>query len=296
MNKRKYLKHPENNRVFPWSFNLAGRGDMISCDADGNPLNEDCVMPEAERFKMPNVIHSGVDGWGLGNPEKRKVMETQLNEKIREGNEEWEKRNNTPYDGVMGILLDWVPERDKNRFYYERNLLLNNYRHEQVLELLDLWPKYNKEQLDVSQRIKIELDKKKVIEDLDIIKKVQSLDDSIFAQMHRELVQAIEYLAFLKQAVDAGEEEGVRMLGGQDAARGFKIRSSASKGGVNKGINHAQEHEDIHEAEKQVMKKRTRRKPGQRELARLIVSELYPDLPKDAAAKKAEAVRQQLRK
>ena len=98
------------------------------------------------------------------------------------------------------------------------------------------------------------------------------------------------------QAVNAGGKEGVSVLGGQDAARGFKICSSASKGGVNKGINHAQEYENIHEAKKQILKARTRRKLGQRELARLIVSNLFPDLQKEDATKKAEAVRQQLRK
>ena len=34
----KYLRHPDNKRVFEHTGNLAARGDMIPCDADGNNI------------------------------------------------------------------------------------------------------------------------------------------------------------------------------------------------------------------------------------------------------------------
>jgi len=83
MKKPEYLKHPINGRILSHTDILAERGDMIPCDADGNPLNEDCDVSGAEAFKIPDFIDSGVDGWGLGDPEKRKAMESQLNENIR---------------------------------------------------------------------------------------------------------------------------------------------------------------------------------------------------------------------
>jgi hypothetical protein len=48
MEKRRYLKHPENGRVLSWSQILANRGDMIPCDVDGDQLDEDYVMPDVE--------------------------------------------------------------------------------------------------------------------------------------------------------------------------------------------------------------------------------------------------------
>jgi hypothetical protein len=265
MEKRRYLKHPENGRVLAWSQILAERGDMVPCDVDGNPLDEDYVMPEVERFKMPDVIHSAVDGWGLGDPEKRKAIESQINKKIREGNDEWGSRNSVPYDGVMGIPPEWVHERDRIRFEWERNLLLNEYNHEEITEFIELYPRY--------------LEGK--------------LDDLCFAEMRSELVHAIGYLTLIKKANDSEVEEGINMLAGDHAARGYKIVSSASEGGKAKGKNASKEKEDVCKIAKQITEKRSRM-PSRRELARLVVREKYPKLKGKDAERKAEAVRQLL--
>jgi hypothetical protein len=265
MEKRRYLKHPENGRVLSWSQILANRGDMIPCDVDGDQLDEDYVMPDVEPFKMPDVIDSCVDGWGLGDPEKRKAMESMLNEKIRVGNEEWEKRNSVPYDGVMEILPEWVHERDRIRLKWESNLLLNEYSREEILEFIELYPKY--------------FDGK--------------LDDTRFAQIKIELVQAIGYLVLIKNAINAEPMQGIKMLAGEHAVRGYKIISSAGEGGRVKGENASQEKEDVCKIAKQITEKRSRML-SRRELARLVVREKYPKLKGKDAERKAEAVRQLL--
>jgi len=292
MDEPKYLKHPENGRVLSWTQILADRGDMIPCDADGNPLSEDCINPDAEPFNIPNA-HSVVGSSGLGDPENREQLGKMLDDELKERMADGLPRKSLPYDGVMGILSEWVPERDQNRFYDARNLLLNNYRHDQVLELLDLWPRYIKDKLDIQQHINKKLDHKEEVEDL-VIKKIRKVDDSPFTQMHRELEQAIDFMFLIKQATDAGPMQGIKMLAGDHAARGYKTVSSASGGGKAKGENASQEKERVRDAAKQIFEGRTR-KPGQRELARLVVSKLYSDLTGDEAEKKADAVRQWLK-
>lgn len=204
MKKPEYLKHPENGRVLPWTEILAKKAGMVPCDADGNPLNEDCVMPVAEPFKYPDAIHSVVHGRGLGDPEKRKQFDEKLDDDIKSAIDENARRKSLFYNGTMGVLPEWVPAREQRRFEGERNLLLDNYSHEQVLEFIDSWPRC-------------------------------LLDDSPFEQTPRELIEAVAFLVFIKKVMDAGESEGLRMLAGEDAVLGRSRRMSNQKFGEERG-------------------------------------------------------------
>ena len=201
MEKPKYLKHPVNGRVLPWAQILAERGDMINCDADGNPLNEDCVMPVVEQFEMPEIIFNSIDGWGLGNPEKQMQFEQLLLEIYKKANAEDVHGESSSYDDLMGVLPDWIPERERIRFGWERNLLLNQYSHEEIRGYMELYPKY--------------------IEG--------KLDELRFAQMRSELLHAIGYLVLIRNAIDSGVEEGIKMLAGEYAVRGYKAYENSRR-------------------------------------------------------------------
>ncbi len=43
------------------------------------------------------------------------------------------ERNLAPYDGVMGMLPDWVPDPLKHEFDAQRSLLLDQYSHKDIL-------------------------------------------------------------------------------------------------------------------------------------------------------------------
>jgi hypothetical protein len=94
-----------------------------------------------------------------------------------------------------------------------------------VLGFLELWPRYLKEGLDNPNRLRIAdwNPQKKPLN----TKKVRS-DDSPFARMKTELWESIDYLVLLKNAVYSGPMKGIKMLEGDNGARGYKVVSSAS--------------------------------------------------------------------
>lgn len=214
MERRRYLRHPENGRVLPWTQILADHGDMILCDADGNPVTD------AESSKTPAVVRSVVSSSGLGNPEHREQLGRMLDDELRKSMADGLHRKLLRYDGVVGMLPEWVSDPDQRRFEWARNLLLNTYSHDQVIEIIDAWQIYVKEKIDIQRHMNKQLGNSGELED-SIISKVRQLDDSPFVQMPREFVQAIDYLVFVKQAIDAGPIEGIKMLAGDHAARGY---------------------------------------------------------------------------
>ena len=210
MKKPGYFKHPGNGRIFPWNPILANRGDMIPCDVDGNPLTKDRVTQEA--------LSKTVD---LGNPEYRKQLEKTNQDEFAH----WKSLLEADYDGVAGVLPEWIPARDREEFDEGRARLLSVYTPEQVLEFLELWPKYFKGKPGRLRIVDNDPRKEPII-----IKGIQS-DDSPFARMEHILWKSIHHLARLKYAVDAGQKEGLRLLGGEYAARGFDAHGSTSRGG-----------------------------------------------------------------
>jgi hypothetical protein len=118
MKKPEYLKHPVNRRVLRWTQILENRGDMIPCDIEGNPLSEDCVTQAAV------AVNKSVKTVAFGNSEYRKQQEKKHRDEFMSANAENARRKSLPYDGVMGVLPEWVPEREHPRFEEKRTLLL----------------------------------------------------------------------------------------------------------------------------------------------------------------------------
>lgn len=276
MKKPRYLKHPANGRVLPWTQILAERGDMIPCDSEGNPLAAESISQTT--VASQESIYSSSKAVDLGDPKKRRQFEQKLDDEIKKTIAENARRKTLPYDGVMGVLPEWVPERDRSRFEEERTLLLHNYSHQQILEFLELFPRDYKEQKDVMQYINNKLNSKEKIEDPAFINKIRSYV-SPFNQgsMHRDLSLAIDYLIFIKKAVNAGPPDGLRMLAGENAARGYKIVSSGREGGKAKGEVYSPEKERLRKIAKQIVGNR-RRNSSKRNLACLVIREAYPDL------------------
>jgi hypothetical protein len=76
-----------------------------------------------------------------------------------------------------------------------------------------------------------------------------------------------------------------------DADRGRKTISAASEGGDEKAKLYEPEKRRVLARAREIEKTRKRRKPGKRELARLVVEAEYPDLTGEAAEKKADVIR-----
>lgn len=119
--------------------------------------------------------------------------------------EQWES---VPYDGIRGLLPDWIPEYFSNRFYIQRFIVMERVAEgrttfERALELLRIYS---------DQRAAIEY--------------LMSNSGQPGDPSH----ETIELLATVQKAVAAGDSEGLKMLGGADAVRGRKVIRGSTKG------------------------------------------------------------------
>jgi hypothetical protein len=266
MKKPGYLKNPENGRVLPWTQILENRGNMIPCDADGNPLRVDDITKPA--------VAKTVDP---GNPEYRKQLERKYRDEFENVNAHRKSLLEAKYDGVAGVLPEWVPPAEHRRFDKHRKRLQDIYSHEEVLRFLAL------RQNDYPGRMQI----------VDVDPRKRSPDDSPLVSMKTELWDSIDYLVFLKNAVDAGEKEGLLVLAGKNAARGYKSVSSGRSGGKAKREIYTAEKERIKKIAAQI-RSNGKENLSQRELARRVVKKAYPDLNEELVRKKADSIRRLL--
>jgi hypothetical protein len=177
----------------------------------------------------------------------------------------------SPYDGVLGVPPDWVPLPIIDRFRQTRDRVLSDwgYTPEVAREWIDRYCRIGEENDDWFYPGNYP--------------NGRYLDSDYF-------VKTIGVLANLRWAISLGPEEGLRELVGDHAVRGYKIVSSGSEGGKTKGMNASQEKEEILKIAKQITDRRSRR-PSDRELARLVVREKYPNLKRGEAEKKADVIR-----
>jgi hypothetical protein len=215
MKKPGYLKNPENGRVLPWTQILENRGNMIPCDADGNPQRVDDITTPA--------VAKTVDP---GNPEYRKQQEKRYRDEFDGANAYRKTLREAEYDGVAGVLPDWVPARDRNQFEDEKERLLTSYTYEQLLEFLELWPKYIEEGLKHRRLRIVDYDSRKI----PLTFKNALSDDSPFARMEHPQLRIIDHLVLIKKAVDAGQQEGLRILADDYASTGYAAREARKRG------------------------------------------------------------------
>lgn len=178
------------------------------------------------------------------------------------------------YDGILGIPPTWVPEPTVEKFRQVRDRVIFDwcYTPGQAIEWINRYCRIG-----------------------------QYGDDWFYPGCYpcgRELdsdyfLETFGLLANLRWAVSLGPKEGLTGLSGKDAARGYKITSSASEGGKERARIFSQDKNNVREIAKQICEERTR-KPSQRELARLVVRKLYPELTGKDAEKRADSIRHQL--
>ena len=106
----------------------------------------------------------------------------------------------------MGKLPDWVPERDKTRFYNYRRKLQTQYPDSQIIEWMNQCD-------ELAETIK------------------NGLNDAIsFDYPPPEVEEEIELLALFRFAVSCGEIKGLGLLGGKDAVSGMLSRTGYKSG------------------------------------------------------------------
>ena len=183
-------------------------------------------------------------------------------------------REENEYDGVQGVPPCWIPVPVIERFRDTRDRVLDDWGYT---------PCQAREWIERYCRIG------------------QDDDDWFYPGFYpcgRELdpdyfLETIGILAKLRWAISLDQEEGLKELSGEHAVRGYKIISSASKGGKERAEQYSSEKELVCNAAKQISETRCR-KPSIRELARLVVCKLYPDLTKEETKKKADSIRRWL--
>ena len=110
------------------------------------------------------------------------------------------------FDGLMGKLPDWVPERDKTRFYDYRRKLQTQHPDSQIIEWMNQCD-------ELAETIK------------------NGLNDAIsFDYPPPEVEEEIELLAFFRFAVSCGEIKGLGLLAGKDAVSGMLSRTGYKSG------------------------------------------------------------------
>lgn len=101
------------------------------------------------------------------------------------------------YDGVLGVLPEWVPNDTQGRFIEARCRLLADYPHAELLEALQAYA-------------------------------------TPHPLIRKEIRHDIAYLYRIKQAVALGKEDGLRLLAGEriahDAITGGKVEGGGRKG------------------------------------------------------------------
>lgn len=115
-----------------------------------------------------------------------------------------DRRESAPYDGVFGLLDNWVPAWHQKRFVQTRNSLLDRGRYgdgfarEQIIEWIDAYCRLT----DSSQGY-------------------------VRNYVPFELWEPIGDLAHYRYAVSLGEKKGLELLAGKDAVRGRKVIGGA---------------------------------------------------------------------
>ena len=72
-----------------------------------------------------------------GKSRAKAKPESSLRQAIREAIVRIQKRDSAPYDGVRGLLPDWMPEPLRQEFHSHRGYLLDHYPHQDVLTYIE---------------------------------------------------------------------------------------------------------------------------------------------------------------
>lgn len=111
-------------------------------------------------------------------------------------------RDSQPYDGVLGLLLEWVPDDRKDEFYKIRNNLLDTTLH--------------------GKRGSVE----KIIRWISDYRELQNLQEGEVWRgfIPLEICRDISYLAIIQNAISLGEKKGLPLLAGADSISGARSR------------------------------------------------------------------------
>ena len=107
-------------------------------------------------------------------------------------------RDSLPFNGVMGVMPEWLPEPFKSEFKRIRDFLLNNHSENRIIE----WIEEYKTMVDAPAEISTPVISYEI-----------------------EIQHQIERLFFFRRAVELGEIEGLRFLASDYAVMGSKSKN-----------------------------------------------------------------------
>ena len=175
------------------------------------------------------------------------------------------------YDGVVGSLPEWVPDSFQDEFINLRGSLMMDYSLDDIRRFLKAYTDstYNS---DGSCRTGFRAVKFYPI----------------------EIEHGLEYLRHLKYCVQQGKNNGLELLAGIDAKyanKGRELSCNQSSGGKSRSEFFKLKKERFLDVAARILANRKRNIPSNRQLARLAVDELYPELCEEEAIKKADSYR-----
>jgi hypothetical protein len=178
------------------------------------------------------------------------------------------------FDGIQGDLPSWVSTPRKLEFLSRREKLLGQYS---ISQLMAHKQDFKQTQLKTDPKVGL----------------TRRHWPPYGGAYPDEIEDDLDYLCHLEYCVSLEEKEGLELLDGikaVDAARGHKSVSSGRDGGITKGENNSDYRKKCCKKAKEIYDKRSK-KPSERELARLVVRELHPELNEKEIKKKTDVVR-----
>ncbi len=118
-------------------------------------------------------------------------------------NRRQEERDQSEYDGILGMVPDWFPLRDKNRFTEIRNYLLNEYSFEIVSMWLKHWMDDSSAGIEVIERTNPVTG--------EVLKISKRIPDPR-ANVPVDVQDSINTLAFFWRCAALGEKNGLKSL------------------------------------------------------------------------------------
>ena len=139
---------------------------------------------------------------------------------IKRALETHEQRKAEIYDGVLGLLPDWVPDWHKDRFLeIRRRLLDGGYTRAQIAGYMNEWESVSRAAEQSAGDIGDESGNYLTTEDGRMLS-VDSDASSYYIPL--EIANDIDALTFYRHVVSLGSEKGLLLLAGKNAVEGYK--------------------------------------------------------------------------
>ena len=137
-----------------------------------------------------------------------------LEEELRNAIENHESRQNADYDGVLGMLPEWVPEPVTTDFEHARNRILNwGFEPERITGWIDYY-------IDSMELAKTDIDSPE-LNDIPQYPVVAPNGSNVNLAKFDDI---LTILTSIKMAISLGPDEGLKILGGSLAHSEYKRR------------------------------------------------------------------------